>query len=140
MGVTHVFHAVGDQIAARQRVQHAVVPHGDAVIHGNGIEFLGNAAGLFNLACHQLPHVFQVDVAGHELGKGIGNGDDGFAEIAFGHAGGTPQGAGTGHVAAMGGGTGAVSWHGVLFQTIDVQSGRQKAKTQVGYNPGPDST
>ena len=78
--------------------------HGNAVIHGNGIEFLGYAAGAFNLTCNQLAQVFQVHVTRYKLGKGIGNGNNGFAEIVILHAGGAPESAGAGHVAAMGGG------------------------------------
>ena len=46
--------------------------HGDAVIDRDGVEFLGDAAGLLDLARHQLPEVFQMHVAGHELGERIG--------------------------------------------------------------------
>ena len=41
--VDHVLHAVGDQLAGGQRVQHAVVPHGDAVVDGDGVELRGEA-------------------------------------------------------------------------------------------------
>jgi dihydroxy-acid dehydratase len=43
--VDHVLHRVGDHVAAGQRIQHAVVAHGDAVVHGDGVELLGHAAG-----------------------------------------------------------------------------------------------
>ena len=89
--------------------------HGDAVVHRNGIEFLGDAAGLLHLAGHQLPHVLQVHVPGHELGEGVGDGDDRLAEVIVLHAGGAPKRPGAGHVAAMGGGAGAVLGHGGLF-------------------------
>src|SRR5690606_25070726 len=42
VSVDHVLHGVGDDFAAGQRVQHAIVAHGDAVVHGDGVEFLGN--------------------------------------------------------------------------------------------------
>jgi hypothetical protein len=45
VGVDHVFDAVGDEFARRQRIEHAVMAHGDAVIDGDGVEFLGDAAG-----------------------------------------------------------------------------------------------
>ena len=38
MGLDHVFDAVGDQLAAGQRVKHTVVTHGNAVVHRNGVE------------------------------------------------------------------------------------------------------
>ena len=117
VGVDHVLDAVGDQVATRQRVEHAVVAHGDAVVHGDGVELLGHPAGLLDLAGHQLPHVLQVHMPRHELGEGVGHGDDRLVEVLVLHAGGTPQGAGAGHVAAGGGGAGTILGHGVLFSS-----------------------
>ena len=76
-------------------------------------EFFGDCAGFFNFAGDKLTHIMQVDMAGHELGERVGNGDDGLAEVGFHHAGGAPQCACTRHIAAMGGGFGAVVGHGV---------------------------
>ncbi len=112
VAVHHVFHAVGDQVAAGQRIQHAAMAHGDAVIDGNGVELLGHAAGGLDLAGHHLAQILEVHMAGHELGEGVHHGDDGLAEIAILHAGGAPQGAGAGHVAAVGRGAGTVVGHG----------------------------
>ena len=86
--------------------------HGDAVVDGDGVEFLGDAAGRLDLAGDQLAEVLQVHMAGHELGEGVDDGDDRLAEIAVLHAGGAPQAAGAGHVAAVGGGAGAIGGHG----------------------------
>ena len=111
MGVDHVLDAVGDELARGQRVEHAVVPHGDAVVDGDGVEFLGDAAGRLDLARDHLPQVLQVHVAGHELGEAVDHGDDGLAEVALFHSGGPPQGAGASHVATEGGGARAVVGH-----------------------------
>ena len=99
--VDHVLDRVSNQVAGRQRVQHAVVAHRDTVINGDGVEFLGDAASLTNRAGDQLTHVLQVHVAGHELGEGVRDSNNGLAEIVIAHAGGTPQGAGTSHVTAV---------------------------------------
>ena len=123
VGVDHVFDGVGNQIAARQRVQHTAVSHGDAVVDGDGVEFFGDGARFFNFAGNQLAHVVQVDMARHELGEGVGNGDDGLAEVGFHHAGGAPQCARARHIAAVGGGFGAVVWHGVFLRG-DILKGR----------------
>ena len=72
VGVDHVLDAVGDQFARGQAVEHAVVAHGDAVVDRDGVEFLGDAAGLLDLARHQLAEVLQVHVARHELGERVG--------------------------------------------------------------------
>jgi hypothetical protein len=80
--VDHVLDTVGDDFAARQRIEHAVMAHRDAVIDGDGVEFLGHAARRLDLAGDHLAHVLQVHVAGHELGKGVDHRDDRLAEIA----------------------------------------------------------
>ena len=114
MGVDHVFDAVGDQLARGQGIEHAVVAHRDAVVDGDGVEFLGDAAGGLDLARDELAEILQMHVTGHELGEGIGDGDDRLAEIALLDPGGAPEAAGAGHVAAVGGGSRAIGGHGVL--------------------------
>ena len=89
--------------------------HSDAVIHGDGVELAGDAAGVRDLSGHQLAQVFQMHMAGYKLGIGIGDGYDGLAEILVGHACGAPQAAGAGHIAAVGGGAGSVLGHEVLL-------------------------
>ena len=111
MGVGHVFDAVGDHLARGQRIEHAVVSHRDAVVDRDGVELLGDAARRLDLAGDQLAEVLQMDVAGHELGEGIGDGDDRLAEIAVLHAGGAPEAARARHVAAMRRGAGAIGGH-----------------------------
>ena len=44
MGIDHVFQAVGNQVPRRQAIEHAVMAHGDPVIDGDRVEFLGDAA------------------------------------------------------------------------------------------------
>ena len=111
MGIDHVFDAVGDEFARGQRIEHSAVPHGDAVVNGDGVEFAGNAAGLFNFLRDDTPEFAQVHMAGHKLREAVGDGDDGFVKIAVAHAGGAPQGAGACHVAARRRGAGAVLGH-----------------------------
>ncbi len=86
--------------------------HGDAVVDGDGVELLGHATGGFNFAGDELAEILQVDVAGDELGEGIDDRDDRLAEIAVLHAGRAPEAAGTGHVAAVGGGSRTIGGHG----------------------------
>src|SRR6202034_1255864 len=78
----------------------------------------GNAAGLLDLARDQLAKVFQMHMARHELGEGIGNGNDRLAEPAPPPACCPPQRAGAGHVAAMGGGPGAIGWHNWVLNAV----------------------
>ena len=105
----HVLHAVGDQFAAGQRVQHAIVAHGDAVVHGDRVELHTVAAVRVHDPFDALAHVVQVHVAGHELGERIGDGDDRLLEIFLLHAGCAPQRAGSGHTASLGGDAAAKS-------------------------------
>jgi len=79
--------------------------HRNAVIDGDGVEFLGHAAGRLDFARDHLAQVFQMHVAGDELRERVNHGNDGLVEVAIFHAGGTPKGARAGHVAAVGRGT-----------------------------------
>ena len=55
----------------REAVEHAVMTHGDAVVHRDGVEFLGDAARLLDLPRHELAEILEVHVAGHELGERV---------------------------------------------------------------------
>lgn len=88
-----VFDGVGDDVTARQGVQHAGVAHGDAVVNGHRVELTRDAAGFFDGLGDQSTNLVQVHVARQELIEGIGNGDNRFAEILAVHASGTVEGA-----------------------------------------------
>jgi hypothetical protein len=109
--VAHELDRVGDQVARGQAVEHAVVPHRDAVVDCDGVELFRNRAGLFDRARDELAEVLEVHVAGHELREGVDDGDDRLVEVAVLHAGGAPQRAGAGHVASGGGGLRAIGGH-----------------------------
>src|SRR5690606_8589042 len=81
MRIDHVFHAVGDQFARGQRVEHAAVTHGDTVVYGDGVELFGHTAGRFDFARDHLAQILEVHMARHELGEGVDHGDDGLAEV-----------------------------------------------------------
>src|SRR3546814_1747819 len=76
MRVDHICDAVGDQVAARQRIKHTVVTHRDTVVDRDGVEFLGDSARRFDLARDHLAQVLQMDVAGDELGEAVDHRDD----------------------------------------------------------------
>ncbi|MNJ37635.1 hypothetical protein D3C77_324640 [compost metagenome] len=118
--VDHVLHRVGDDLAARQRIEHAVVAHGDAVVDRDGVEFLGHATGAFDLAGDQLAQVLQVHMPRDELGERVGDGDDRLFEIFVFHPGGAPQSACAGHIAAVGGRFRAVIRHEALLAANQV--------------------
>ncbi len=56
-------------------------PIRDTVIDGDRVEFLGDAAGSFNLAGDQLPRGPSGGRAGNKLGKAIHHSDDRLAEV-----------------------------------------------------------
>ena len=66
------------------------VPHGDPIIHRDGVEFFSNAASSFNLLGNQFAGSRRCTCR-YKLGKGVNNGDDRFAEIGIGHSGCAPQ-------------------------------------------------
>ena len=86
-----------------------------AVIDRDGVELLGDAAGVLDLARDELAEVLEMDVARHELGERIDHRNDRLAEILVLHAGGAPEAAGARHVAAVGRGSGAVGGHDLSF-------------------------
>jgi hypothetical protein len=103
--VDHVLDGVGDDLARGQRVEHAAMTHGDAVVDCDGVELTRHAARGANCLGHDLADVFQVHVARHELGVGVRDGDDRLAEVGVGHTGGAPECAGACGIAADGGGS-----------------------------------
>jgi len=57
MGVDHVLDRIGDNLARGQTVEHPVMTHSDAIVHGDGIEFLSDTTCGFNLTAHQLTQI-----------------------------------------------------------------------------------
>ena len=93
MRIRLIFHSVGDDVTARQGVQHARVTHGNAVINSHRVELTWDAAGFLDSLGDQSSDLVQVHVAGQELVEGIGNGDNRLAEILTVHTRGTVEGA-----------------------------------------------
>ena len=91
----HRLDAVGDQLAAGQRVLHAGVAHGDAVVDADGVELEGHAAGLAHGLLDDAADLVQVDVAGDDVGVGVADGDERLVEVGLGadDAGGAQQAA-----------------------------------------------
>ena len=81
MGVAHVFHAVCDNVAAGQRVEHAVVSHCNAVIDGDGVEFGCIATKAFYLGLHDLAGLMEVGMARDKLGERIDDGNNRLAKL-----------------------------------------------------------
>jgi hypothetical protein len=101
MGVHHIFDRIRDDLARGKAVEHPVVAHGNSVVDGDRIEFLGDSAGCLDLGRNQLAEVLQMHMARHELGEGIRDRDDRLAEISVFHAGRAPEAASACHVTAV---------------------------------------
>ena len=91
MRLTHVLHAVGDDFAARQGVEHTVVSHGDAVVDGYRIELSRKTAELLNSFLYDAGALIEVNVSRHKLRERIGDGNNRLAKMLLFHTVGTPK-------------------------------------------------
>ena len=69
MGLNHVLYGVGNDVARRQRVEHALMAHGDAVVDSNRVKLGGIASQPLYFLAYQLPDLVQMGVAGHKLSE-----------------------------------------------------------------------
>ncbi len=67
MSVYHIFHGVGDKVARRKRIKHTVMPHCNAVVDGDCIEFGGKTAEFLYFSFNDLSDFMQMRMTGHEL-------------------------------------------------------------------------
>src|SRR5207248_10845718 len=85
MRLHHRLHAIGDQLAAGQRVFHADVSHSDTVIDANGVELKGNAARCPDGLLNEFTESLQMHMAGYHIDIGVADSNEGFVEIVFAH-------------------------------------------------------
>src|SRR6185436_4954113 len=81
VSLDHILDAVGDQFATRQGIQHTIVAHSDAVIYGDSVELHAIAPVLINNSFDLLADIMEMHMAGHELGKRIGDGNNRLLKI-----------------------------------------------------------
>ena len=101
VGIHHILHAVGNNVARRQRIEHTVVAHGDTVVDGDGVKLSGITTHLLNLLAYNLTYLMQVCMSWYKLGKRVHNGNNGLAKLLVLHASSHPQGSGSGHSSAF---------------------------------------
>ena len=89
-----------------RRGLHALGAHGDAVGDGDGVELHGRAAGVADALLDGCGDVAEMEVAGADLGPGVGDADDGLVQVFFAEADAAQVGAGGGAVGAFGEGDG----------------------------------
>ena len=90
MGIDHIFHRIGNDVARGQGIEHAVVAHRDAVVDGDRIELGGEAARILDGLPDYLTRLAKMHVAGHKLSERIDYCYDRLAELIVGHSIGTP--------------------------------------------------
>ncbi len=86
MGACDGFDAVGDEFARGQGILHAGVAHGDAVANGDGVEFHGDAAGVFDALLEEGADFIEVAVAGDEAFVRVANADERLFHVGTFHA------------------------------------------------------
>ena len=77
----HGLHRVGDELAAGQGVFHPGVPHGDAVIDADGVEFERYAPGFAHRLLDDASQFLQMHMSGDDFDERIANADERFIEI-----------------------------------------------------------
>jgi hypothetical protein len=85
------------------------MPHGDAVIHGDGIELDSVPTIGVDNRLHPLTNVMEMDVTWYELRERVGNGNDRLPKVLGFHTGGSPQRPRPGHPTPLSSDTAAKS-------------------------------
>ena len=83
VGAQHRLDAIGDQFARGERILHADVAHGDAVVDADGVEFKWNSAGRVDRLTHFLADHIEMGVARNDLHERIADRDKRLVEIGF---------------------------------------------------------
>ena len=92
VGIHHILHRVGNDVAAGQRIEHTIVTHSNTVVNGNGVELRSIAALSLYLLLHYLSYLVEMGVTRHKLGERINYSNDGLAKLFALHACSNPQG------------------------------------------------
>ena len=86
MGIHHILDAVGNQVARRQRIQHAVMPHGNTIVYCDSVEFGCITTEFLYLRFNKLPNLMKVCVSRHKLSKRVDYRNDRFPHLLLFHA------------------------------------------------------
>ena len=79
----HGLNGISDQLAAGQRIHHALMGHGDAVTNGDGGKFHRNAAVHQDALLSRIGNAPQVEVPGNDLVEGVDHTDQRLAPDVF---------------------------------------------------------
>ena len=81
VGLGERFDAVGDELARHQRIVHSLMPHGDAVAHGDGGHLHRRTAGHAHAFLDRLGDGIQVHMAGHDFALRVDHADQGAVQL-----------------------------------------------------------
>ena len=91
VGHHHAFDRVGDEFPAGQRVAHTRMAHGDAVAHADDVELQWRATGHPDTCFHCLAHLFEVNVARHDIVVRVDHPDEGTGQFLGRQSGGVKK-------------------------------------------------
>ena len=89
--IGHILHAVGDNVARGQRVEHTIMAHSDTVVDGDGVELGCKTTLLLDELFNVLSYLVQMNVTGHHLRKRVGDTDNGHTHLLLLHSVCAPQ-------------------------------------------------
>ena len=79
----HGLHGIRDELARGQRVFHAHVPHGDAIVHRDGVELERDGSRIPDGLLDDFSHRLKMGVPRDEIGVGIGDRDERLPEVVL---------------------------------------------------------
>ena len=115
MRVAHIFDAIGDQVARRQRIEHPVVSHRNPIVDGDRIELGGETALFGDPLFDLLSDFMQMHVPGDELSERVDDGDHRLSELFFLHSVCSPETSGSRHFPSRGTDTASEIFHNFRF-------------------------
>ena len=83
MALNRALDAVRDDLAARQRVLHALVVHGDAIAHADGAELHGDATSHVDAGLHVVDEALEMIVTRDDVCLGGDDGDERLVALEF---------------------------------------------------------
>ena len=69
VSIYHILHRIGNDITTWQRIKHTVMPHGNTIVHSNGIELSSKTTELFYFRLYLLTYFMQMRMSRHKLGE-----------------------------------------------------------------------
>ena len=101
MSIHHILYRIGNDVSARQGIEHAIVSHGNAIVYGNGIELGSKTTKFLDFGLHLLTDFVQMRMSGDKLSERVDDGHDRLANHFSLHSVGYPKSTGSCHAATL---------------------------------------